>query len=384
MNSFIIRFWRDYWAKSKGIFQVSIEEEKKFLNMLPAPKSYIDRSINQYKCQNRLYGRMASVILNFIFSLILPLHMLYMVINSLVKKQEKKECVEAVYLKDLPLTYIPNSVKSEFETIIQVNPNGDMYFSLFDFKYIMKLILKCKYPYFVYKNFLKILNYSAIIREYNPKCIIVSNEFSFTSSVMTHYCKCKNVLHYNVMHGEKLFDIRDSYFAFNKCYIWHEHYKNLFISLNAKKTQFFVEIPDAMKIDIGTELDKKNDFTYYLSAEKEDALSIIRQTLLNLQNAGYKVAVRPHPRYSNMKLVRKYLDKFEIEDYRKINLEESIKKSRCAISLCSTVLLQVALNGGNIIIDDMSDRCAYLQLLDADYICLKLNHKLLSSLQETV
>ena len=65
---------------------------------------------------------------------------------------------------------------------------------------------------FSLKVTIKVAGYSFMITKYQSKAIVVHNEYSFTSSILTAYCETRNVLHINVMHGEKMYYIRDSYF----------------------------------------------------------------------------------------------------------------------------------------------------------------------------
>lgn len=66
-----------------------------------------------------------------------------------------------------------------------------------------------------------------MITKYQSKAIVVHNEYSFTSSILTAYCETRNVLHINVMHGEKMYYIRDSYFRYDRCYVWDAYYRDL-------------------------------------------------------------------------------------------------------------------------------------------------------------
>lgn len=59
------------------------------------------------------------------------------------------------------------------------------------------------YCYFLLKVTIKVAGYSFMITKYQSKAIVVHNEYSFTSSILTAYCETRNVLHINVMHGER-------------------------------------------------------------------------------------------------------------------------------------------------------------------------------------
>ena len=71
---------------------------------------------------------------------------------------------------------------------------------------------------------------------YHPKAMIVDEEYSYTSSFLTEYCHRLGVEHIDIMHGEKLYFIRDTFFCFDRCYVWDGYYRDLFCQLRAEPT----------------------------------------------------------------------------------------------------------------------------------------------------
>ena len=122
---------------------------------------------------------------------------------------------------------------------------------------------------------IKIGRYSFAIEEFSPEAIAVCAEYSFTSSVLTAYCKQRNIKHIDVMHGEKMYYMRDSFFKFDECYIWDEYYGKILASMKADKNQFVVEVPASLKFDGELIRTQKYDYTYYLGAESEEVLKKI-------------------------------------------------------------------------------------------------------------
>lgn len=83
---------------------------------------------------------------------------------------------------------------------------------------------------------------------------------------------------------------------------------------------------------------------------------------------GYRVAVRPHPRYSEMALIDKlFRGKVNIEDPYKIQIKESILSTENVISLYSTVINQAVCSGVHAVIDDVSDVGRYKLLYELEY-----------------
>lgn len=363
--------------KKDPLFNTSIELQKKYLKSMKEVKNNIHRSFLQYKCQMKLNGCLISFFIN-LFSL--PFIFYYYLKKEEIEPLKKKD---AIFFRDgKPENILPNSLKKEFETI-EKNPIEKFFLNTEDKKYIKKLFFH--YPlswHFILKTIIKIGKYRYCIEIYNPKAIIVCAEYSFTSSILTDFCEKNNIIHINVMHGEKLFYMRDSFFKFHRCYIWDKYYKELFEKMLAEESQFIVEIPESMKLK--KEKTKKDiyDYTYYLGAEKDENLRSICKNLNILKNYGYLISIRPHPRYSDMNIIQSIFSDFNIENSKKISIESSLLQTKNVISLFSTVLNQALSNNIPIIIDDISNKMNYKKLYDLDYICLYKSHKLLSEIVE--
>lgn len=174
--------------------------------------------------------------------------------------------------------------------------------------------------------------------------------------------------------------MRDSFFRFHKCYVWDEFYKDLFIKLRAESKQFIVEVPDSIIFTEKEKYVKQLDYTYYLMAEDRDVLQVISNSLKKLKDNGYSVAVRPHPRYSDPQLIKELFEGiFIIEDGKKVSIEESVMRTRNAVSLYSTVLYQAYHNGVSIVIDDVSDSLKYNKLRELQYRLMYSDDKKLLS-----
>jgi hypothetical protein len=193
---------------------------------------------------------------------------------------------------------------------------------------------------------------------------------------MTRYCEHFSIEHIDVMHGEKLFYIRDTFFRFDRCYIWDEFYKKLFIKLRADNRQFIKQLPQSMSF-ASIKTKKQCDYTFYLGQESKEQLEAISGYCKKLIKMGYKVAIRPHPRYSNLEELRKCLDTSVIEDIS-IPIEESVMGTQYVVSLYSTVLNQALHNNVKIVIDDITEPEKYIKLRQLDFICLNKPHILLS------
>lgn len=367
-------------VQRNNAFSCPVEEQKKYLDSIPEPIDDIERSYSQYLCQMFFYSKWFVFVLNL---LSFPLLLLFFIIPGKSKKKENDiKKYNAVFFADgKPESIIPKEVYQMYESIRIVNEKQEC-ITKEDRRFVIKMAKR--YPFswhFLLKCLIKIKYFSYEIRTYNPQAIIVCNEYSFTSSVLTLYCEEHNIKLINVMHGEKLFYIRDSFFRFSECYIWDKNYENLFKQMKAYEQQFRVAVPPSLIFN--NKLIKKTiDFTYYLGLEKEDELDIIINSLNSLSKRNYSVAIRPHPRYTDYsKLKERVVSPIEIEGVS-ISIEESICRTRNAISSYSTVLNQAYHNGTNIIIDDISNETTYRKLRELGYVMITAEHKTLSSVLE--
>lgn len=366
--------------RQNALFSYDVDKQKKFIEKLGNPIDEIERSFFQYRCQMQFNGKGITLFLNL---LSLPLIIFYM------GKYGKKRQIEMIEKKDLvffrdgkPENILPISLKKEFQNI-ECDPIEGIVLTKRDKKFIRKII--CRYPFswqFILKCLIKIGRYSFVIEEYLPEAIVVCAEYSFTSSVLTAYCKNRKIKHIDIMHGEKMYYMRDSFFKFDKCYIWDEYYGKVLSFMKADDQQFVVEVPTSLRFDEMLPKSKTYDYTYYLGAESEDVLKKIAEVIEKLYVRGNKVSIRPHPRYSNLDMIEKIFSFANIEDTQKVTIEQSLLQTGEAISLYSTVLNQAIYNSIPVIIDNVSNPQNYNKLEALGYICIFKEHKLLSDVVE--
>lgn len=368
--------------KQDILFTYDIDKQRRYVGHFPAPQNDIERSYFQYKCQMKLHPiwfRAAVTVVS------LPLLISFLLMNR-KKDFYPMNSVEAVFIRNgIPENVLPQVLFKEFKKI-ELNPENGKYLSPEDCKYLKEVFIK--YPFswhFIFKNAIKIAQYSYVKERYMPQAIIVCSEYSFTSSLLTDYCNKYDITHIDVMHGEKLFYMRDSFFRFDRCYIWDEYYKKIFLELKAEQNQFNIKIPDSMLFKESSG-EKTFDFIFYLSYEKDEEMKKIAENLKKIQRKGYKVAVRPHPRYTDLRSAEKIFSGIEVEDTQKIRIEQSVLSTNNVISLYSTVLNQALHNNVPIVIDDVTDVSKYLRLREMNFICMNKDHKLLSDIikEETI
>ena len=365
----------------------SRKEHEKLLNKVKSDLNEEERSFSQYKNQMLLKTKRKKILLQIMSIFGIIPFMFYYYLKRILRS-EKKQSVSsnkllAIFLgKDEKV--IPDSLLGKYNI---ENYYNNFSLDLSDILFIYReLILKRPFSfYYIFKVIAKIASYSYNIKALNPNAIIVTSEYSFTSSIMTSYCNEKSIKHINVMHGDKIFYIRDSFFKFNECYVWDEHYSELFINLRAEESQFIIEKPKIFELHFDN-IQENNNYisikpilTYYLQDQNEGELNIIK-TNLNILKKEYNIRVRPHPKYVNKVTLEKYFSAFNIEYPEDTDIYQSIMCSEKVVSVYSTVLYQAYLNGKQVVIDDLINPKLYSKLVELDYIMTKKNFIKMSSL----
>jgi hypothetical protein len=243
------------------------------------------------------------------------------------------------------------------------------------------------HPYFAVKLFTRVAQYAFWARRARPCTIVSAIEYSFVSSALTDYAHRAGFRHVNVMHGDKLTWRIDSFFCFDECFIWHEHYRGLFEDLLACPAQFVVAVPPAIQLKLGQRPipASRRVLTYYLNLNDGDEakLSALSDVLRRLA-PSWHVRVRPHPRFGALSFARQVLGEHEWEDPGSVSLVESLTRTDLAVAICSTVLIQAHFAGREFAINDVSERGVYERLRDLGYVALSLPHRRLSALAGSV
>ena len=337
-------------------FAISKEKQIKIINDLNSLRDLIERSYYQFLSQKRMLG-IKSFFLNLFSFFLIP----FKLISYKPKHLHLEECDLICFLSGIDKTLVPEDLINKYEHVEFCLYNGEESFNKIARKWFFKNIVK-KHPFsFFYQ--LKVLSrlriYTFLVEKYHPIAIANHFEYSCASSAMTKFCHDMGVKHINFMHGEKIWYIRDSFFEFDECYVWNEHYSKLFIELKACKTQFIVSVPPSFLLKPNdysiTRSIEMCDYCYYLANETHDQINVIIAELKKLINKGLRCRLRIHPRWGDHNYIQKVAKENGVEvEQMGINIYESIMSTKNAISLFSTVLFQSYLVGKRIVIDDIS------------------------------
>lgn len=368
-------------------FTYSRAEQEKILSKYNAPSSLIERSYFQYKCQTRMLGWKS-----LLYQICALPILLYKLLTANRKLEKKGDCDLLCFMAGIGKDTIPEELTKKYKSTMYYKADEGELLTKEDMKWFIRNVIT-KYPivfFFQLKILLRLLNYSYMISSFNPVAIATHSEYSCGSSAMTEYCHYHNIKHINFMHGEKPWYIRDSFFCFDICYIWDTHYKKIFTSLKAEPGQFVIAIPPKFKVPKGDEFTieetiLESDYCYYLANESHEQIDAIYSCLKQLRMAGYKVRVRMHPRWGDHDYILKKSKEtgVNVED-TEVDINQSILKTKNAISLFSTVLFQSHLLNIPIIIDDISNVDHFCRIKELDYIAFSYPHRLLSDVMNEI
>lgn len=362
-----LKFLRFLRKGDKDLFDVPRKEQQAFLGTFPQPKNDIQRSLYQFKCQSFFWPKWKIPFFNLgAFFVFFPVLIVEWFRSAFVKPSHHYDAIgEFKGMEEC----IPEEINKEYD----IRHEGWLVKGLLrtkDLGFALKVFFS-SFPntYFSLKIIMKMAQYCQLIEMYSPRAIIAHCEFSFASSVLTGFCEKQNVKHINVMHGEKLFHIYDSFFRFDKCYVWSDFYRRLFVSLRALPEQFVVSVPLSMKINTDNYLNEKvyADYKYYLADNTEEEIAAAVASMKRVRDLGKTVKFRMHPRYLDVDMMLKYTTINEIEDPREVTILESVSNCEYAVGSYSTVLAQAYMSGKQVILDDITFKEEYERLAEYDY-----------------
>jgi hypothetical protein len=369
-----------FLTKPVDIFSFDYKEVKAYLDKLPEPKSLLHRSFLQYKSQKFYQNKTISFVKNSGAFFLLAPYVILLWFKGIFFNQNGINA-KVVFVENGTKNLIPKELQTRFSTIKGIPFNSNKYLRTSDLGIVINALFRHPGHFFFHlKNVFNLARYRYIVDYYTPETIICTSEYSFSSSLMTSFCEKNRITHINIMHGEKMFNIRDSFFKYHECFVWDNYYKDLFTNLRASKDQFSIARPKSLHIK-QKEKNIQYEYTYYLANENLENLINIRDNLERLKVDKAKIAIRPHPIYSNVELVTELFSEFVIQK-SSVSIADSIKISKNLVSLYSTVLLQGYFSNVNIIIDDTSNVNKYNRLKELDYILISKNTPKLSSIIE--
>lgn len=358
----------------------NVDDWRAFINNLPKPITSLQRSLNKYHCRMYYFGFLYKLLINIaaigaIIVKVLPTFIHY---NPVITKVE----ADAVLVEDFSVDYhdiLPEDLKRYSKTVIVKNQRSKFQITN-EAKTLFISIWKKNFykPHFVYWAFRELAFFSELVDVHSPKAIIVYvNERNAISPILKEYLESKKVKFITFMHGDYILQLIQGFMDFSEFYVWDAHYIEMFVNdLHCPPDQFKVYLPKKLtkKFDNSNEV---IDLTYFFGSESDLTVKRLSKLFREFKAKGLKCRVRPHPRRQN-RLIERCFDKDQIEDTQNMPIKKSIEQSKYIVALNSTVLLEAYHGGKKVIIDDWTDRNAFLSIQERKSIMLSKPHLLLS------
>ncbi|MDE7434585.1 MAG: hypothetical protein K2N01_02000 [Lachnospiraceae bacterium] len=334
--------------KAKRSYEV--EDELAFIQDFPEPKDDIERAYFQYKCSCFLYEQKIILFFKNIVSLAGILY--YMLVKC--RKRPAEGCAHRyvfVFNGD-DLDVVPDKYRDQ---LMKVNIAFYLYLNKDDKKFIRKIWKRYPFSFFfLFKCIVKLATYRAAIEMYHPQTILCSCENSYTSSILTMYCEKMGMEHINLMHGVVPISVSLAFHRFHVSSVWTAGVIETHKILRSGSERYEIEIPKCMRYDVKHDMEQMGRYTYYMQDTSEEILSGLVNVYREMQKRGISLILRPHPVFTNMDDVKRYLPEAEIEDTESVSIQDSINRAECIIARFSTVLWQAQIMKKRTMIDDIS------------------------------
>lgn len=316
--------------------------------------SYLERSLFQFEAI-KSFGKQNSVIKNMAYFFAKYPMIIYLL---LFKRNRKIEINSrnVLLLHNLHQKNRENVLPEEYtknEKYLMSNYTlnfKDIKFLFYVYKNIEN---KFYYAEFYLKLIYNIAKLSDINKNFKNKNLLNSFEYSYCSSLCTQYLNENNNKHINIMHGEKLFYVRDSFSKFNEFYVWGEYYKDLFLKLGMEKSQFKIYTnPHFSLLNNMINNENKNVMTLYWTP----AILLNEQLIQNIfkEYDKYELVIRYHPSYKDLffndfeKISQELKDIVRIEDPNEMSIINSLLNTNLVIGTYSTVMMEGFVSGKQI------------------------------------
>jgi len=350
------------------------------------------RSYNQYKkhqevghIEIRIFQR---IMLSILFFLLMPLSFLKWIYTILLRRTTSRKLYVFPFTNTEPMKTILEGLSQINNSVIIIYPKAFFVFPSILLKDFSNSLINN--PLWTIRNLdffgalaLKVSQYYGYKLKYNISILMVFQEYSFYSSYLTRIFENEKGSLYNIMHG--IPGKEASYFRFTKCFVWGEYFRTYYIRNKAERSQFVISGSIYhTKLQSGSKsIDDSYKIIYALQGDTYGDIKYIQETFEVLKQvqkvSNIKIAVKPHPIYSNKDRIPKEFDVIELSPM------ESITKTKLVISHFSTIFLDAKVMGKQILAflpEDKKELVAYLDRREIAFDKIELYDKIIVALME--
>lgn len=369
------------------------DEQMKYLGRFRNPKDDFERSYYKYKCFCQYcYYKKSWLLLIYNLGAMLMLPFLHMKLRRGNKAELHGDQADIV-LENVPRLpnddILPDELAAEYPRVQEVTAISYLDSVLNDQAEEIYQELRSRYFlhfYFRIIVLLKLAQFSTYIERHHPAAVVFySCEREFSGPLQSLLCEKCNAKYISFMHGDYLSALCFAFQRYSLYYIWDTSYQEMFQSLRCSFPMRLYTPEKLQSIAPETAPQDCSYFaTYYFSDETREEAMKIHEIFSRFENHGLRTKVRPHPRFSNIDMLKEVFADIEIEDVEKYPLSESISQSLYIVGLNTTVLSQGYFSNKSIVIDDVSAVEKYNELDQRGYIMIKRSHMLLSELCDRI
>ena len=372
-----------------------IDRDKRLIESFPTPHDDFDRVDYSIKC-NEEKNTFRAILLNSLSAIATPFLLITYSINRLRIYFQAKQHIDTIILDSSNRKGVEYSLEGRIPDVYFENPDARIFrtgafpkltegvMGSKSFHMYLKFVLR--HPLSFFNNLRVLVNlmgYNKLLVLHNPRTIVKSRmELNQISSLVTCFCEQNGCQFINLMHGESLYNIRTAFVRFSEFYIWDDYYRDVFGWSRSPQDQFITFKPGIYSLQLPSKDDYEYDFTFVLSGGDEECASLLSLVLAieSLINKGFKIKVRPHPRWSNIQAIKKtFVDiNVKVENPKDESVEYSLSRTRYVVATCSTVLSEAYYAGKEIVLDDITNPVLYESLKSKGYILISKKHRLLS------
>lgn len=367
-----------------------LDAQKRFLEAFPEPRDDYERSYFKYRCFGAYcyYGRKWMLTLYNLGAMVL-LPYVTLVLKRRGKGRKITETPVDAVVENVPRLrnedVIPDELTAAFTSVHQIESleyqkgfltaEGAAICSRLRSRYFWQF-------YFRLIVTIKLALFNHYLYDYGPKVIAFYGvEREFPAPLQTLLCEELGAEYVSFMHGDYLYALCFAFQRHSRYYTWDEAYNRMFTQLRCRFPMTVYQPRKLSGIARKQEEQECGFFaTYYFSDETRACAEKIREVFDCFARQGLRCKIRPHPRFSDLPMLREVFAGYHIEDPGACPLADSITDSVYTVGLNTTVLSQAYFSGKKVAIDDISMPEAYLELKDKQYIMLNRPHALLSQL----
>jgi len=203
----------------------------------------------KYQAQVLLFERRRIFFKNLAAMLLFPLALGAIVMISYLCRPGKRTQVDDVYVAaDHPLMNTMSrfhAFRYHVQAFKRVTPYRLM--GTFDKKvagYFGRLVVShrylCRHPYLMLHVLIKVCAYQAIIATHAPRRLYSFNERSYAGPFITEFLNSQGIAHHLVMHGLRIFSVKDAFCAYDSMYVFGEYFAELFAKMQAKTDRYCI------------------------------------------------------------------------------------------------------------------------------------------------